>query len=392
MIRPFQSSPHFQGTPPMTRSSLLRPALLAGAAVIGALALAGCHKASSAPAEAAPRAVRVARVVNEPLASALTVSGILTPREEAAVTSELSGYKVAKVFVDQGDWVKAGQPLAQLDDTLLRAQIAEQQAVVTQQNLAAERAESQAKNVDGLDNKGILSQEDIDTRRFQAKSARAAAVAAQAQLDDLKTRQARLTLRAPVSGPVLARYVRPGDLPSGASAGQPLFRIARDGLVEIDAEVAEADLSKLKVGQKAEVTLPDGAKVEGQVRLISPEVDQTTKLGRARILLPVRPDLRPGGYAYARLPGVRTNGLVAPDKAVSYDADGAAVYVVDPSDRVHRVAVRTGARSGGFVELVQGPPAGSRVLVTGSSFVLDGDKVSPIEGQGAEGQSPERKS
>jgi len=376
----------------MTRSSLLRPALLAGAAVIGALALAGCHKASSAPAEAAPRAVRVARVVNEPLASALTVSGILTPREEAAVTSELSGYKVAKVFVDQGDWVKAGQPLAQLDDTLLRAQIAEQQAVVTQQNLAAERAESQAKNVDGLDNKGILSQEDIDTRRFQAKSARAAAVAAQAQLDDLKTRQARLTLRAPVSGPVLARYVRPGDLPSGASAGQPLFRIARDGLVEIDAEVAEADLSKLKVGQKAEVTLPDGAKVEGQVRLISPEVDQTTKLGRARILLPVRPDLRPGGYAYARLPGVRTNGLVAPDKAVSYDADGAAVYVVDPSDRVHRVAVRTGARSGGFVELVQGPPAGSRVLVTGSSFVLDGDKVSPIEGQGAEGQSPERKS
>ena len=226
----------------------------------------------------------------------------------------------------------------------------------------------------------MLSQEDIDTRRFQAKSARAAAVAAQAQLDDLKTRQARMTLRAPVSGPVLARYVRPGDLPTGASAGQPLFRIARDGLVEIDAEVAESDLAKLKVGLKAEVTLPDGAKVEGVVRLVSPEIDQTTKLGRARILLPVRPDLRPGGYAYARLPGVKTTGLVAPDRAVSYDADGAAVYVVDPSNRVHRVAVRTGGRSGGFVELLQGPPAGSRVLVSGASFVLDGDKVAPVEG------------
>lgn len=363
--------------PPMTRSST---SLFAGAALMSVLALSGCKKPAPTVVEVPPRSVRVAQVVNEPLASALTVSGILTPREEAAVTSELSGYKVSKVFVDQGDWVKAGQPLAQLDDTLLRSQIAQQAAVVTQQTLAAERAESQAKNVEGLDNKGVLSQEDIDTRRFQAKSARAAAVAAQAQLDDLKTRQARLTLRAPVSGPVLARNVRPGDLPAGAAAGQPLFRIARDGLIEIDAEVPEADLSKLKAGQKAEATLPDGHKVIGAVRLISPEVDQTTKLGRARILLPVSQSLRPGGYAYARLPGIKTNGLVAPDKAVSYDADGAAVYVVDPSNRVHRVAVRTGERAGGFVELLQGPPAGSRVLVTGASFVLDGDKVAPVEG------------
>jgi HlyD family secretion protein len=371
----------------MIRPSHIRPDLLASAALMaGALTLAGCHKAPVAAAEAAPRAVRVARVVSEPLASVLTVSGILTPREEAAVTSELSGYKVSKVFVEQGDWVKAGQPLAQLDDTLLRAQIAEQQAVVTQQTLSAERAESQAKNVADLDNKGILSQEDIDSRRFSAKSARAAAVAAQAQLDDLKTRQARLTLRAPVSGPILARNVRPGDLPVGAASGQPLFRIARDGLIEIDAEAPEADLAKLKAGQQAEVTLASGVKTSGTVRLVSPEIDQSTKLGRARILLPVRQDLRPGGYAYARLPGVKTTGLVAPDRAVSYDADGAAVYVVDPSNRVHRVAVRTGQRSGGFVELLQGPPAGSRVLVTGASFVLDGDKVAPVESQSADGQ------
>jgi HlyD family secretion protein len=369
----------------MTRSSHFRSGLLAGApligvVILGALAVAGCQKTTSAAAEAAPRTVRVARVVNEPLASTLSVSGILTPREEAAVTSELTGFKVEKVYVDQGDWVKAGQPLAQLDDTLLRAQINEQQAVVSQQAVAAQRAESQAKNVEGLDNKGVLSQEDIDTRRFAAKTAQAAVVAAQAQLADLMTRQSRMTLRAPVSGPVLARAVRPGDMPSGASAGQPLFRIARDGLIEIDAEVPEADLFKLKPGLQADVTLPDGSNAKGTVRLISPEIDQTTKLGRARILLPVNPALRPGGYAYARIPGVRTNGLVAPDRAVSYDADGAAVYVVDPSNRVHRVAVRTGQRSGGYVELLQGPPVGSRVLVTGASFVLDGDKVTPVEG------------
>jgi HlyD family secretion protein len=364
----------------MKRSTMTRPHVLLLTGAICSLGLCACQPAPKVAAEAPPRAVRVARVQSRVLAGALTLSGVLTPREEAAVTSELGGYRVAKVFVDQGDWVVAGQPLAQLDDTLLRAQIAEQAAMVTQQTLAAERAESQAKDVDGLDNKGVLSQEDIDSRRFSGKSARAAAVAAQAQLDDLKTRQARLTLRAPVSGRVLARYVRPGDLPTGQTAGQPLFRIARDGLMEVDAEAPEADLSKLRPGQPAEVTLPDGAKITGHVRLIAPEVDQQTKLGHARILLPVRPDLRPGGYAYARLPDVTSLGLVAPDRAVSYDADGAAVFVVDPSDRVHRIAVRTGQRAGGFVELMQGPPAGSRVLVTGSSFVLDGDKVNPVEG------------
>ena len=376
MTAPFNAFP--LNTPGTSMTLAVRPRIV-GPVLAAAALLAACHPAPKANPEAPPRAVRIARVQSAPFNSALTLSGLLTSREEAAVTSELGGYRVAKVFVDQGDMVKEGQPLAQLDDTLLRSQIVEQTALVTQQTLAAERAESQAKNVAGLDNQGVLSQEDIDTRRFQGKSARAAAVAAQAQLDDLKTRQARLTLRAPVSGRVLARYVRPGDLPAGQTAGQPLFRISRDSLIEIDAEVPEADLGKVHPGQTAEVTLPDGSKTTGQVRLISPEVDTQSKLGHARVLLPVRADLRPGGYAYARLPNIGRVGLVAPDKAVTYDAEGASVFVVDANNRVHRVAVRTGDRANGMVELIQGPPAGSRILTTGSSFVLDGDKVAPVE-------------
>ncbi|HVY33419.1 MAG TPA: efflux RND transporter periplasmic adaptor subunit [Caulobacteraceae bacterium] len=348
------------------------------------VALAACRKAP-APAEPPPRAVRVARVAVQPLASALDVSGVLTSREEAAVTSELSGYRVAKVLVDQDDWVKAGQPMLVLDDTLLRAQIDQLKAVLTQQQLAAEKAESQARNVEGLDNKGVLSQEDIDTRRFGAKSARAAAVAAAAQLADLQTRDERMTIRAPVSGRVLSRAVRPGDLAVGSAAGQPLFRIARDGLIELEADTPEADLGRIHPGQAANVTLPDGAQVAGKVRLIEPEVDAQTKLGHIRIAMPVRPDLRPGGFARALLPDLTASSLAAPDRAVIYGADGASVLVVDAANRARRVPVKTGARAGGMVELIQGPPAGSRVLVTGSSFVLDGDKVTPVEGSGDAG-------
>ncbi|HUO22360.1 MAG TPA: efflux RND transporter periplasmic adaptor subunit [Caulobacteraceae bacterium] len=345
------------------------------------IALQACHKAPP-PAPSAPRAVRVAPVRLEPLASALDLSGYLTSREEAAVTSELSGYRVAKVLADQDDWVKAGQPMLVLDDTLLRAQIDQLKAALTEQQLAADKAQSQARNVEGLDNQGVLSQEDIDTRRFAAKSAQAQVAAAAAQLADLQTRDARMTLRAPVAGRVLARAVRPGDLSAGSSAGAPLFRIARDGLIELEADTPEADLSRIRPGQGAQVTLPDGAVVNGQVRLVEPEVDQTTRLGHIRIALPVREDLRPGGYAHAVLPDVAVPALVVPDRAVIYGADGASVLVVGPGNRVRRVAVKTGARAKGLVALLDGPPAGSRVLTTGSSFVLEGDEVAPVEETG----------
>ena len=357
----------------------MRPRFLLMAAAPLVL-LAACHKPAP-QAVIQPRAVRVARLRTAPLASALDVSGLLTSREEAAVTSELTGYRVAKVLADQDDWVKAGQPMLILDDTLLKAQMDQQKAVLDQQALNAERAESQAKNVADLDDKGVLSQEDIDTRRYAAKTARAQVTAAQAQLQDLKVRDDRMTVRAPVSGRVLARSVRPGDLSVGTS-GQPLFLIARDGLVELEADIPEADLGRIRPGRGAEVTLPDGDKVQGSVRLIEPQVDQQTRLGHIRIALPVREDLRPGGFARAILPDLAKSALVAPDRAVIYGADGASVLTVGPDDRVRRVAVKTGARANGLVELIQGPPAGSRVLVTGASFVLDGDKVAPVDEPG----------
>jgi HlyD family secretion protein len=115
------------------------------------------------------------------------------------------------------------------------------------------------------------------------------------------------------------------------------------------------------------------------VRLISPRVDQQTKLGRARILMPVRPDLRPGGFARASFAQVGRTVPTAPEAAIRYDADGASVMVVQPDNRVRRVAIRSGDRAGGFVELVQGPAPGSKVALGGSAFVLDGDRVRPVE-------------
>jgi HlyD family secretion protein len=322
--------------------------------------LVACGKKEEAVVQP-PRAVRVASVQVRPLSAALTTSGVLTSREEAAVASEISGYRVSKVHVDQGDWVKQGQPLVQLDDTLLRSQI-------DAQRVAAERADREAARVKGLDNQGVLSQEDIENRRFQAR-------AAHANLNDLLVRQSRMTIRAPVGGRVLERTVRPGDLSGGAAT--PMLRLARGGLIEAAAEVPEADLFRLRAGTAASVILPDGTRMSGTVRLVSPEVDAQTKLGQVRVSLPVSPLLRPGGFARVEFAGLVRTAPVVPEKAVTFDAEGAFVMTVDADNKVHRAAVKTGSRAGGYVELLEGPPAGARVITSGSSFVLEGDTVRP---------------
>ena len=355
---------------------------LAAAATLLALALGACAKPEAKPAPA-PLTVTVTRVQSRALTDGLTAQGLLVSREEAGVASELSGYRVAAVLVDEGDWVKQGQPLARLDDTLLKAQIAQQVANVQQQTVAAERARAEADRVKGLDNQGVISQEQIVERRLAARSADAAVAVAQAGLNDLKTRDARMTIVAPVSGRVLERTARPGDT---SAPGTTLYRIERDGLVEMDAEVDESDLAQVKVGDRATVKLPSGELVQGAVRFISPRVDSQTKLGHARIALPVRPDLRPGGFANAIFKGEATEGMVVPEAAVHFDVNGGHVLLVDAQNRVHSAPVKTGRRSQGLVEILDGPPAGSRVALSGGVFLLDGDVVRPVEAApGADG-------
>ena len=139
---------------------------------LAVVALAGCQKkaASAAPADA--RTVRVVRVESRPMAGGLVASGVMVSREEAAVGTDISGYRVQSVAVEQGAWVRKGQALVMLDDTLLRAQIEQARA-------QAQQADDQAKRVAGLDNAGVLSEEQIETRRIQARVSKAAAAIAE---------------------------------------------------------------------------------------------------------------------------------------------------------------------------------------------------------------------
>jgi HlyD family secretion protein len=339
------------------------------------LLVAGCSQGDRTPPPDPAPTMSVAMVSRQAIPGGLTASGRLISREEAAVSPDVAGYRVRRVLVEEDAEVAKGQVLAELDSALLGAQVAQSQASLAQQEVAADKAGAEAQRVVGLDAKGVLSDEAIAERRLAARSATASVGVAKAQLDELLTQQARLLIRAPVAGRVLTRQVRPGDI---AALGTVMFTIARDNLVELAAELPEAAVANVHVGDAVTVRLPTGVAVEGHVRLIGAHVDTSTGLVSTRIELPVRDDLRPGGFATARFGTMSSPAIVVPEQAIRFDSNGASVLVVDATDRVHQMTVHTGRRAGGLVEIMQGPPVGARVVLSGGSLLLDGDAIRPV--------------
>lgn len=341
--------------------------------------VAGCSKEPAVidtnTKEMSTRTVSVATVTLRPMAGSVTASGLLLPREEVAVGSEISGFRVAELLVDEGASVKKGQVLARLDPSLLLAKIAQAEANLAQAQTSALQARTESDRLKGFEDIGAFSEEEIATRVAKAKNAEAGVDVAQAQLNDLQTQKQRMEVRSPVNGFVLERIVRLGDV-SGQS--QPMFRLASNSLIELDAEVPEDDLANIAIGQQATVILPSGTELNGKVRLISPRIDPQTKLGRVRIQLPSHPELRAGGYAKVVFGQVSTPVPAVPEKAVQFEASGSLLIVVDSNNLARRVAVETGARNNGFVEIKKGPAVGTRVALGGGAFLLDGDPVNPI--------------
>lgn len=357
--------------------------LLLGAGAVIALGSCGQKPAPAAEmsgveaSQGQSQAMRVTTIAQRDLSEDVRATGRLVVREEVAVGTELTGYRVADVMVDEGDQVKKGQALARLDDTLLRAQIAQAEATLAQQKASASLRKNQFERAESLGKAGALSVDAVDQARAAYETANAALMAAEAAVNEMRVRQARMTLRAPEGGVILQRAIRPGDISSVASA-TPYFRIARDGLVELDAEMPDRRLADIKVGDTAMVHLPTGQSLPGKVRFVSPRVDQNTNLGRVRIEMGYNVALRPGSFAEATFDSVASETVTVRGSAVRYEAGGPVLMVVDEKNQVHRTPVTLGERYGDFVQVVQGPPAGTRVLATGAAFTLDGDVIQPI--------------
>jgi len=304
----------------------------------------------------------------------INVTGTLGARRDLPVGSVGEGGRVVSVLVDAGDWVKQGQTLAVIDRSVQTEQIASQAAQVQVAQADARLAQANLDRAKQLVARGFISKADIDQLTSTRDAANARVKVAQATLGQLRANAARLNITAPANGLILQRNVEPGQVVSGGSG--MLFRIAKDGELELDANVSEVDLSKLSVGVMAKVTPVGSDKTyTGQVWQLAPVIDTTDRQGVARIALPYSSDLRPGGFASAQIASGTLVAPVLPESAIMSDDKGSYVYIVGKDDVVHRRAVKTGLVTADGITVTSGLAGTEKVVLRAGGFLNDGDKV-----------------
>lgn len=362
-------------------TTLRTPALLlAAAAALTLSACGGGDDKSKAEAHGASRqTVSAATAAEVALPRVIVASGSVSAWEEVPIGAETGGLTAVGVYVDEGAYVRQGQVLVKLNDALLQAQLRQQQAGVQTAEANAARDDAALGRAQELKQRGFLSQASLDTALANQRASQANLASARAALSEIRTRLSQAEIKAPVSGLIISRNVTKGQI---VEAGTQLFRMVRDGRLELDAQVPETDLPALRAGQTATITSNEGVTTTGTIRIVTPEVDAATRLGLARITLSPGSGLKPGMFARAAIDAGAQPATVVPTGAVLYRNNKAGVFVLGADNAASFRPVTVLSRRDDQTS-VSGVEPGVRVVVQGAGFLSDGDKVTISTGQPA---------
>lgn len=306
----------------------------------------------------------------------ITAPGTLAARRPMPVGVVGEGGRVTAVNVDAGDWVEQGQVLAVIDRSVQAQQADAQAAQIEVARADARLAQQNLDRALQLVERGFISKAEVDRLTATRDSAAARIKVAEAQLRELRARNARLNILAPASGYVLERNVEPGQTVGAGSSS--LFVIATGGEMELLAQVNESQLAGLSVGVAASVVPTGSAKTfEGQVWQLSPTIDPQTRQGTARVALTYAPELRPGGFATAQIKSGTIRATVLPESAVLADTEGSFVYIIDADNKAVRTSVTTGMVTPDGIAITGGLTGTEKVVLRAGGFLNPGETVSP---------------
>lgn len=341
---------------------------------VASLMLAACNgkndKKAAAPAASQTVSVQRATVTNLP--RRVSASGDIAAWNEVVVGAETGGLTAVQVLVDEGAWVRQGQPLVKMNDDLLRAQIRQQEANVAAARATLAQMDAALGRARELHARGYLAKAGLDTAVANQGTASAQLQAAQAGLGETQTRLGQTTVRAPVAGLVSSRSVVKGQI---VGAGAELFRIVRDGRLELNAEVPETQLAQVRPGMPAVIASDQLGEVPGSVRIVTPQVNADTRVGLARVALSTTGGFRPGMFARATINVGEQPAVTVPQMAIVYRDGKPGVFVLTSGDIAKFRPIVVGARTKDTVEVQQGVNGGDPVIVQGAGFLGDGDRV-----------------
>lgn len=298
---------------------------LAGLALAGGAAwIIGTGKAKAeqaAPAVSRPAlTVRTTALREDKWARTLTANGSILPWQEAVITAQVQGLRIAEVKVSIGDHVQQGDVLVTLDN-------------------------------------------------FSSRFA-----------DDPElSHSAQARIVAPDSGVISVANANAGSM---AQPGVELFRLIRKGRLEWRAELTADELMLLRKGMPVQVAVGEGRIIKGTVRAISPSVNAQTRYGYALVALPDSSGIIAGAFAHGTfdISGGKKTLQSLPQSAVMQRGVATYVLLVSPDNRVHERVVKVGQRSGDRIEIKQGLKANEPVVESGGSFLTEGDVVQVVKG------------
>jgi multidrug efflux pump subunit AcrA (membrane-fusion protein) len=263
--------------------------------------------------------VKVIRVTPAWFTEEIRVTGFLVAREEAVVSLDMPGYKVREVLVGEGDRVSSGQTLVRLT------------------RLPAEGVDPNADR-----------------------------------------RPPILPLKAPAAGIITHSTAVVGSTASPMQ-NEPLFRIAIDNEIELEAEVPSVHVPELQPNKQTARIEIENRQLSGRVRLVPGAIDPKRQLGRVRISLLERDSqLRLGMFGRATIEANRSRGISVPHAAVLYRSDGPRVQVVR-GNVIETRPVQVGYHSDTDTEIRQGLREGDLVVANAGTSLRDGDQVKPVE-------------
>lgn len=296
-------------------------------------------------------------------------------RESVVISANVTE-RVRSLHFKDGESVKKGQVLAELD-------ISEENADLAQARARMKEAELQLERVKQLAGRGYATRASLDQHTAERDAARATVESIQARINDR-------VVRAPFSGVAGLRNVSPGLI---ISAGTPLIEISDISSIKLDFTIPEAYLSQVKVGQEVEarVSAFNNELFKGRISAIDPQIDPVTRSASVRALID-NPNLRlkPGMLMTVGIIREQREALAVPELSVIAEGTQKFVYVVNEDGKtVSRTRILTGERQPGFVEVTAGLEPGDLVITEGTVKLRDGAPIKLLKSASVKPQTAE---
>lgn len=363
-------------------------------AIVVALSLAGCSQSRNVkPPETVAAPTEVVRVTAVP--DTRVTTGTVRPATVAPLASRLLG-NITRVLVNEGDRVRAGQVLVEIDgrDVIARSEqaraaargieeaIASASASIDAAQANANLADATYKRFAALRERGSVSPQEFEEVAAKQKGAQvelerarrghAQLVAQRAQafaaIAEAETFLSYTAIRSPIDGIVSARFIDPG---AQAAPGMPLLTVEGTGRLRVDTTVSETLAARVRAGDSVDV---DG--ISARVANVAP-VDAATRSAIVKVELPPASSLQSGSFVHVAFPIGTRDGIVIPRTAIARSGQLASVFVVDDQGVARMRLVTLGDSGGERVEVLSGIDAGERI-VSAIGEIRDGVRVRSV--------------